>query len=197
MARVAYLLLAVGLGAGRAAAGEITASELSRAPSAERVAALQAEAAQQGWAAVAAPLRDAAVRLYEQHGAQAQAWYYLFRWADLFGQTERQAMNRWNDTVRLARAGSVNALAGVQPTDRQLGDLAPPPLRAYAMGSQDFSDQFFTLLSPLDHPMMVLHTLAMLWQRNPADFQEYANLAIAIAVVYDVPPPAAWPHRQV
>jgi hypothetical protein len=197
MARLANLLLAVAFCAGRAAGGEITVGELGRAPSAERVAAIEAEAAQQGWAAVAEPLRAAAVRLYEQHSAQAQAWYYLYRWADLFGQTENQAVTRWNNTVQLARAGYGNALAGIPATDRPLGDLAPPELRVYMMGSQDFSDQFFTLLSPFDHPMMVIHTLAMLWQRSPADFQEYANLAIAIAVVYDVPPPSAWPHRQV
>jgi len=197
MARVANLLLVVVYCAGRVAAGEITASELGRAPSAQRLAAIQAEAAQQGWAAGAPRLREAAVGLYEQHSAQAQAWYYLYRWANLFGQTEQEAVSRWNDTVRLSRAGYGNALAGIPATDRPLGDLAPPELRAYVMGSQDFSDQFFTMLSPLDHPIMVIHTLTGLWQRNPADFQEYANLAIAIAVVYDVPPPSAWPHRQV
>ena len=87
MARVANLLLVVVLCAGRAAAGELSASELGRAPSAQRLAAIQAEAAQQGWAAVAPRLREAAVRLYERHSAQAQAWYYLYRWANLFGQT--------------------------------------------------------------------------------------------------------------
>jgi hypothetical protein len=197
MPRVVCLVLMGLVMAGAAAAGEIPDSEPAQAPSAQRVAALQAEAAQLGWAAVAPQLRSVAVRTYERQGAQAQAWYYLYRWADLFGQTGNEAVSRWTGVVQRSRAGYGQGFAGVHPTDQPLGDLAPPDLQAYVMGSRDFSDQFFTLLSPLDHPMMVLHTLAVLWRRSPADFRDYSNLAIAIAVVYDVPPPPFWPHRQV
>jgi tetratricopeptide (TPR) repeat protein len=197
MLRVASLLLMGLVMAGAARAGEIPDSELAQAPSAQRVAALQSEAAQLGWAAVAPQLRSAAVRTYERQGAQAQAWYYLYRWADLFGQTGSEAVRRWSDAVRLSRVGYGNGFAGIHPTDQPLGDLLPSDLQAYVMGSRDFSDQFFTVLSPLDHPVMVLHTLAVLWRRNPAEFRDYSNLAIAIAVVYDVPPPPVWPHRQV
>jgi tetratricopeptide (TPR) repeat protein len=196
MPRVACLLL-MGLVMTGVAAGEIPDREFAQAPSAQRVAAIQAEAAQVGWAAVAPSLRSAAVRTYERKGAQAQAWYYLYRWADLFGQTGIEAVDRWSDAVRQSRVGYGDGFQGIHPTDRPLGDLVPPDLQAYMMGSPDFSDQFFTTLSPLDQPLMVLHTLAVLWSRNPAEFREYPNLAIAIAVVYDVPPPSIWPHRQV
>ena len=197
MLRRANLLLAALFWAGGAAAGEMADSELARAPSAERVTALQTEAAQKGWAAVAAQLRAAAMRLYEQHGAQAQAWYDLYRWADLFGQTEHQAVSRWVDAIRQAQAGHANMPTELRVTERPLGMLAPPELQAYVMGSQDFSDQFFTLLSPLDQPAMAISILAELWRRNPAEFKDYASLAIALAVVYDVPPPPDWPHGQV
>jgi hypothetical protein len=196
MPRVASLLL-MGLVMAGAVAAEIPDRELAQTPSAQRVAAIQAEAARVGWAAVAPSLRSAAVRTYERQGAQAQAWYYLYRWADLFGQTGIEAVDRWSDTVRQSRVGYGEGFQEIHPTDRPLGDLVPPDLQAYMMGSRDFSDQFFTTLSPLDHPLMVLHTLAVLWRRNPEEFRDYSNLAVAIAVVYDVPPPSVWPHRQV
>ncbi|HZL46709.1 MAG TPA: hypothetical protein VFC28_10820, partial [Opitutaceae bacterium] len=121
MLRRANLLLAALFWAGGAAAGEMADSELARAPSAERVTALQTEAAQKGWAAVAAQLRAAAMRLYEQHGAQAQAWYDLYRWADLFGQTEHQAVSRWVDAIRQAQAGHANMPTELRVTERPLG----------------------------------------------------------------------------
>jgi predicted RNA-binding protein with RPS1 domain len=183
--------------AGAVRAGEIADSELAQAPSAQRVAEIQSEAARSGWKIVARELRGVALRIYERKGAQAQAWYYLYRWADLFGQTGREAVNRWAGAVRANRVGYGNGYAGTSPTDQTLSDLIPSDLQAYVMGSQDFSDQFFTLVSPLDHPVMVLHTFAVLWRRNPEEFREYQNLAIAIAMVYDVPPPPSWPHRQV
>ena len=134
MLRVARLLLMGLVMAGAARAGEIPDSELAQAPSAQRVAALQSEAAQLGWAAVAPQLRSAAVRTYERQGAQAQAWYYLYRWADLFGQTGSEAVRRWSDAVRLSRVGYGNGFAGIHPTDQPLGDLLPPDLQAYVMG---------------------------------------------------------------
>ncbi len=189
---VAVLFSSVGL-----MAGDIPVGELAYAPTAARVAALQAEAAQKGWAAVAAPLREAATGLYERRGVQAQSWYYLYRWADLFGQTQGQAVSRWRDDVRRANVGYESAYGETKAPDRQLGTFLPLEFQAYAMGSQEFSAQFFSLLSSLDHPSMVLRILAALWSEGPAQFKDYSNLAIAIAVVYDVPPPSGWPHGQV
>jgi len=197
MLRVAHLLLAVGVCSGGASAGEITGAELNQPPSAERVAAIQADAAKQGWEAVAAQLRQTAVGLYERRSAQAAGWYTLYRWADLFSQSENQAAARWGEIVERSKAGYANRAASSHGLDRPMGDFVPAELRTYLMGSQNFSDQFFGLLSPLDHPPMVLNTLMVLWRHNQADFKEYANLAIAIAVVYDILPPPAWPHRQV
>jgi hypothetical protein len=43
----------------------------------------------------------------------------------------------------------------------------------------------------------VLAILEQLHAANPKVFGEYAQLALAIALVYDVPPPTSWPHGQV
>jgi hypothetical protein len=197
MVRSLILFLAV-LFVGRTAwAEEIPASELANAPSAERVAALQTEAAKAGWPAVAQQLRRVAVGLYEKQGAPAQAWYGLYRWADLFGQTEAQAVTQWMEAVKRAKAAHANMPVDVRMRLDLLAGLWPPELRTYAMTSPEFSAQFFAVYTPYDQPSMVMSILAALWQRDPAEFKDYANLAIAIAVVYDVPPPPDWPHGQV
>ena len=180
-----------------AVAADHPGDELARAPSAERIAALQAAAGQAGWGSVAHELRGAAVSLYEKQGPQTQAWYYLYRWADLFSLTETQAVTNWINSVKEAKAGHANMDREFRTNQHPLADFWPTDLRTFAMTSPEFSDQFFTLLSPLDQPSMVMSILAGLWLRNPAEFKEYANLALAIAVVYDVPPPPDWPHGQV
>ncbi len=166
-------------------------------PSAQQVAALQTDAAKVGWAAVAQKAGSTAVAGYERADPQAQAWYYLFRWAKLFGTTEAQAVARWQEDTRTApvRYAPVDPASG--PGEQALADLWPAELRAYALASPAFSAEFFNLLSPLDQPVMVMKILAAIWRRDPAEFKEYASLALAIAVVYDVPPPADWPHGQV
>lgn len=180
-----------------AVAADHPGDELARAPSAERIAALQAAAGQAGWGSVAHELRGAAVSLYEKQGPQAQAWYYLYRWADLFRLTETQAVTNWINSVKQAKAAHANMGTEFRMNQHPLADFWPADLRTFAMATPEFSEQFFTLLSPLDQPSMVMSILAALWSRNPAEFKDYANLALAIAVVYDVPPPPDWPHGQV
>jgi hypothetical protein len=197
MVRVALFLLMALLWGGLAGAAGIPDVELAQSPSPKRVAALQAEAARAGWPAVAQELHGVALGLYQKQGPQAQAWYYLFRWAELFGQTEHEATARWLEVVQQARVANSNIPRQFKVTERPLADFAPPELRAYMMGSWDFSNQFFTLLSPLDRTPEVISILGKLWGHDPAGFREHANLALAIAVVYDVPPPPGWPHGQV
>lgn len=180
-----------------AAGGELTEQELAHPVTADRIADLQARAARGGWAAVSRDVRGVALQLYEKQGAQAQQWYYLYRWTQLFGQTEAAAVVSWSQAVKQAKAGHGNMQQESHPGQHQLGEFWPPDLQAFAMRSPEFSEQFFGLLSPLDYPPMVMSLLTQLWIRQPVDFREYAGLALAIAVVYDVPPPPQWPHAQV
>ncbi|HUJ43492.1 MAG TPA: hypothetical protein VLW52_07790 [Opitutaceae bacterium] len=191
LAAVLLGTVAVALGAGR------VEGELAQAPTPQRIAALQAEAEQAGWGSVAHDLRGAALSLYEKQGAQTQAWYYLYRWASLFSVTEDQAIAGWIESIKRSGADPAKWGAGFRPSGHPLVDFWPADLRTFALASPEFSDQFFTLISPLDQPAMVMSILAALWTRQPADFKDYANLALAIAVVYDVPPPPSWPHGQV
>ncbi len=197
MARCAWFCLAAYFWTGSVVAMEVPARELVQPPSAERIAAVQAEAAWAGWPAVARDLRGVALALYRKQSGQAQAWYYLFRWAELFGQTEHEADARWLEAVQHSRADKSNLPQEARASERPLADLAPPELQAYVMGSWDFSNQFFTLLSSRDRAPEVISIFGSLWKRAPDDFKDYAGLAIAIALVYDVPPPPGWPHVQV
>ena len=59
------------------------------------------------------------------------------------------------------------------------------------------SRMFFSTLSEQDFVPRVLENLISIRAAHPQKFREYASLAIAIAVVNDVPVPQGWPHHQV
>jgi hypothetical protein len=56
---------------------------------------------------------------------------------------------------------------------------------------------FFSTLSDQDSVPRVLENLSSIRKAHPQNFREYTSLAIAIAVVNDVPLPQGWPHHQV
>jgi len=79
------------------------------------------------------------------------------------------------------------------------------PISRWASGAADLQayvwvDQIFPISSSrfCRHSITrsVPQTLASLWPRI-LRISGISNLAIAIAVVYDMPPPQIWPHRQV
>jgi hypothetical protein len=80
---------------------------------------------------------------------------------------------------------------------RSLGTAMTPELQAWVIGNAAFSAEFFSVLSPVDYLPRVFEILSELHRRDPAKFKSYASLALAIAIVFDVPPPPNWPHPQV
>lgn len=48
-----------------------------------------------------------------------------------------------------------------------------------------------------DFAPKVLMNLQSIWKTSPADFREFPELALAIAIVKDQPAPVFWPHHQV
>jgi hypothetical protein len=175
----------------------IPAVELQRDPSPERIATLMARADQYGWGANVLPLRQAALAVYEHDPATAAPWYYLYRWARMLSVPQTRAVQDWVQAVNEAKVGHKNMSVPKLPLPGSLAGLLSPEFQRYALGSPAFSEEFFSELSPLDQPVHVLTILQTLYAANPATFVEYANLALAIALVYDVPPPPAWPHGQV
>lgn len=167
-------------------------------PTPQRLAAIHAAAQRDGWAPQSSSLRAAAFRAYEHEKPSAAiAWLNVHRWSALLGQSEAEFVPRWIQTIREARVGHSNMPTRYEMRARPLAASLTVPLQAWLLGNADFSAEFFSLLAPVDHVPRVLEILAELHRAEPVRFKAYANLALAIALVYDVPPPPFWPHAQV
>ena len=172
--------------------------EALQPPSPSRLAVLQAAAQRDGWAPQTAALRVAAIRAYElDHLAAAEAWFHVYRWAALFGQSEAHFIPAWIQAVEAAKVAHPNMPQSYAPRDQPLGHALSPELQAWLLGNASFATEFFSVLSPVDYLPNVFQILNELHHRDSGRFKTYANLALAIAVVYDVPPPPSWPHGQV
>ncbi len=196
--RGGLLLFLVALVAAAAQPAAIPDAEILHVPAANRVAAVHAAAQRDGWAPQQAGLRSAAFRAYERERfAAAEGWLNLYRWSALLGMTEVEFGRGWLEAVQGARVGHAGMAATYQWSERPLASFVSPPLQAWLIGDATFSGAFFNLLAPVDYLPRVFGLLDELHRRDPARFKAYAQLALALAVVYDVPPPPDWPHAQV
>lgn len=73
----------------------------------------------------------------------------------------------------------------------------PEGLRRWMMENRETTTEFADLLSPRDKASEVASILTELWTGDEAGFRKYPALAFAIALVYDTPCPAFFPHSQV
>jgi hypothetical protein len=78
-----------------------------------------------------------------------------------------------------------------------LGAVAGKALAADLLSKPEISRSFFSSLSDHDYLPLVLQNLRTIRDAHPGKWQEYANLAIAIAIVNDSAIPDFWPHIQV
>lgn len=177
--------------------GGYTAEELGRAPTPARVTALVDRAAAQGWGNVMPALRAGAQQAYEANSGYAAQWYYLYRWARLLGTPYQRAIQEWIKNVEMARAGHANMAGRYEYRPGSLASGLSRELLLSLLGNAVVSEEFFQLLSPLDNPAEVLSILQKLREKDPALFAAYPSLALAVAVVHDVPPTPQWPHGQV
>jgi hypothetical protein len=192
---LAFLVLASRLAA---QAGSIPDAETAAMPTPSRLAAVLSAAQRDGWPPQSAALRAAAFRAYERgQPAAAEAWLNVYRWSALLGEPETEFVPRWMAAVQAARVAHANMPARYEPRPRPLAALVSRELQAWLVGNPRLSTEFFTLLAPVDYLPRTLEILNDLHQRDPVRFKTYASLALALAVVYDVPPPPGWPHAQV
>jgi hypothetical protein len=173
-------------------------AEMLQPPATERLAELAAYGEQAGWDQLTPQFRTAALRAYE-HGrlTEAERWYYVYRWSGLFAETERQFIPHWMREMEAARVVHANLPRRYAPQKERLGQWLSPELKIWLLDHPPFSGEFFELLAPVDFLPRVFDILNELHQREPARFARYADLALAIAVDYDLPPPPDWPHGQV
>jgi len=176
----------------------IPASESANRPTPARLAALANAGANGHWADVATAAQATSFAAYRANRLPAaEAWQYVEKWAGLFDETELQFIPLWIKAVEAAGAAHANMSASYRPSERKLGDALDPGLRLWLLGNPGFSAEFFSLLTPVDFVPRVFGILDSLYLDDADRFRSYASLALAIAVVYDVPPPPNWPHGQV
>jgi hypothetical protein len=197
-------LLGAGLLAAQAGALGQTASlsvpdlETRDPPTRARVEAIQVAAAAMGWDALVVPLREAADRAYaHDRFAAADAWYHAYRWAALFSEPENHFIAGWVDAIMANHLNYEGVAGRYDPTDRPIGQYMSASLQAWVLSNEDFSEQFFSNIKAVDRLPNALAILEKLHKRDPEKFAQYSSLALAIALVYDVPPPEWWPHYQV
>jgi hypothetical protein len=174
-----------------------TSDELNAPPSAARLAEIEHVAATSGWKGLVPGLRKVAFHAYEHDSQAAEAWLLLSRWAELFATPDDQFVSHWIDAIKAAQVGHANMPTRFAVHKRPLGDHLSPALQTWLLGNTDFSAEFFSLVSPCDLLTNSFDILNELQVRDPQKFSRYPNLALAIALVYDVPPPPSWPHGQV
>lgn len=186
----AFLLRAQGL--------TIPDAELGAPPTPQRLTEIQAAAMKSGWASTTSGLRVAAVKAYRNENLPAAtAWFHVYRWSALFGESVTHFVPRWVAAVNGARVGHPNMVVPHFLQSLPMGATLAPELQTWILGNTDFSSEFFEVISPVDYLPQSFQILNDLWRADPARFKTYASLALAFAVVYDVPPPPDWPHGQV
>ena len=174
-----------------------SSDELNAPPSDARLAEIEHVAATSGWSGLVPGLRKLAFRAYELDSQADEDWLLLSRWADLFATPDDKFMAGWIEAIKANHVGHANMPTQFPVHNRPLSDHVSPALQAWLLGHTDFSAEFFSLVSPCDLLPKSFDILSDLQARYPGKFSTYANLALAIAVVYDVPPPPNWPHGQV
>lgn len=172
----------------------------TRAPTPERLRVLQDVGQSEGWDRLAMRLYAGSLKAYELRQEDAAfAWYLVANWCNLFGQSQVVAGRNW--LVKLSEAGGLHQ--GVDQAnvlafpDEPVARLITADTAAWVMSDRAFSEAFLDLVSPYDCLPRVMAILQALREAEPRRFLQYQQLALAIAVVYDEPPPQHWPHWQV
>tara|TARA_B110000008_G_scaffold279079_1_gene324802 strand:+ start:6281 stop:7972 length:1692 start_codon:yes stop_codon:yes gene_type:complete len=77
-------------------------------------------------------------------------------------------------------------------------DLGPStdPFAAKCARNVEFVETFAAAIHPKDQPQQVFELLKMIDQQDPDWMEDFATLALAIALVHDQAPPKRWPHHQ-
>jgi len=192
------LLLLANLRLGAESFAPLTDAERLLPPTAPRLEEFVRYAEQGGWDKFTPLFRAAAQTAYASGRLPAaERWSYVYRWSELFAETEAHFIPHWMKEVEAAKAVHANLPRRYAPQKERLGLWLSPALKTWLLTHPEFSGEFFALLSPVDYLPEVFHLLDGLHGRDPARFARYARLALAIAVVYDLPPPPDWPHGQV
>ena len=189
--------LTVGVG-GYPAPAPISDAEAFLPPTPARLAELAKTAGTDQWRSSVQVLRTAARTAYaRERNDAANRWLLVARWAALLAKSEAEFVPEWAKAIEGARVGHPNMASRYDTVNLPLGRRLSPDLQRWLVGNAAFGDEFFSLLAPQDNLPAAFEILNALHRRDPVKFARYSSLALAIALVHDVPPPPHWPHGQV
>jgi hypothetical protein len=128
----------------------------------------------------------------------AESWFHAYRWAALFSEPENVFIQPVDRRDAGREAPQLPGGGGrVPPSDEPIGTPPHAAVPGWLLSNEAFSEEFFSNLKPVDDLPVVFAILEGLHRSDAEKFARYPSLALAIALVYDVPPPPYWPHQQV
>ncbi len=180
------------------AVAAISEAEALQPPTPSRLTAIHAAAQRDGWRTQVESLRAAALLAYKNDKlVAAEAWFHAYRWAALWSEPESSFVPRWIQAINDAKAGHAGLNSLTVARAQPLGASLSPELQLWLLSNASFSGEFFRLITPVDFLPKVFQALNDIYRADAVHFKTHSRLALAIAVVFDVPPPPIWPHGQV
>lgn len=169
-------------------------------PGSEAVAALfdEAGADRDALGGLSSLLMRRAIEAERARSADVDDWWTLHRWAEFLGREVNEEMDRWAKALSASRSNlRVFGSRRVAPGSTLAG-LVSAQVRAALVRDPAFVASFLQNLNDLDDSYTVFRTIGRFEEEVPGWRQEFRELGIAIAVVYDVEEvPGWWPHAQV
>jgi hypothetical protein len=177
---------------------QVSSDQMSNPPTREWLESVLAEGAGFTWREVENAAAQSAVTASRRNRTDAmEGWLLVARWARLLDSDQRDVTGRWIEAINSAKLGHRNMRTEYSPPDEPLSAILAEDFVAMLVANAEFSSAFFYLLTPYDYLPAVLSILERLHRNDPKLFARYEQLALAIALVYDMPPPPDWPHGQV
>ena len=179
---------------------EIPAQWLRALPGEREAMLIEQGAARRGWPAMSAALARAALETYARGNLEtAGAWLNAARWAEAWAETSGAADKRWREAMAAAKwpGGYRSEPTPPDRPDVLMAELFSAELRVRMLADTRLAAQYFSLEQAVDRRTQAFAILARLHANDAKAFAENAAMAVAIALVHDVPPPLDWPHRQV
>ena len=171
---------------------EVSSAEAQRPPSEAWLKRTLSPESGLAWSDVERASSDAAkLAATGNRTAAMEGWLQVAQWARLLSSEHQQVTSRWVTAINSAQLGHPNMSRKYPIQAQTLSGLVSEKFVAAVMQDPDFTSSFFQLLTPYDYLPEVLRILDRIYLSDPQAFDQYDQLALAIALIHDVPPGAA------
>lgn len=150
-----------------------------------------------GWEALRTSVFHDARYAYERRHPIAERLLYTFLWIDLMHQAEPEYVSGWVEKMEAANRLHANMPSEIPFYESALGDRLSDAFLRNFFSKGDLMRATYNQWEPTDLLTEFFSILNRLYSENQYLFNQYEELAFAIAYVHDVPPTPLWPHPQV